>query len=158
MTKYPIILVHGLAIKQSKVIKAFGKIERVLQNNGYTVFVADIDAFGTIENNAEQLKAFVLSVLATTQKSKVNIIAHSKGGLDTKYMITSLDMEDKIATLTTLCTPHKGSIIASWIWKLPTWLKRYIAFWINSFYKSIGDKSFQTAYCTQPPRLLQLQR
>ena len=30
MTKYPIILVHGLAIKESRVMRAFGKIEQVL--------------------------------------------------------------------------------------------------------------------------------
>ena len=59
MTKYPIVLVHGLALRQSKAIKAFGKIEKVLRDGGYTVFVADIDAFGTIETNAEQLREFI---------------------------------------------------------------------------------------------------
>ena len=139
MTKYPIILVHGLALRQSKALRAFGRIETVLKNNGVAVFVADIDAFGTIENNAEQLREFVLKVICCTNAEKVNIIAHSKGGLDAKHMITELNMEDKVASLTTLCTPHKGSIIASWIWRLPMWAKRYIAFFINSFYKLVGD-------------------
>ena len=141
MTRYPIILVHGLALRQSKAIRAFGKIENVLREGGYTVFVADIDAFGSIENNAQQLKDFVLGVLTETEAEKVNIIAHSKGGLDSKYMITALGMEDKVASLTTLCTPHRGSIIASWIWALPRWLKRYLAFIINCFYKLVGDKN-----------------
>ena len=140
MTKYPIVLVHGLALRQSKAIKAFGKIEKVLRDGGYTVFVADIDAFGAIETNAEQLREFISGVLGETGSEKVNIIAHSKGGLDSKYMITNLGMEDKVASLTTLCTPHKGSIIASWIWKLPMWLKKYIAFFINGFYRLAGDE------------------
>lgn len=140
MTKYPIILVHGLAIKESKVMRAFGRIEKVLRDGGYTVYVADIDAFGSIETNAEQLKSFVSVVLDETKAEKANIIAHSKGGLDTKYMITRLGMEDKIASLTTLCTPHRGSIIASWVWSLPLWMKRIIAFFINSFYKLAGDE------------------
>jgi len=55
-------------------------------------------------------------------------------------MITELGMEDRIASLTTLCTPHKGSIIASRIWKLPMWIKRIIAFFINSFYRLVGDE------------------
>ena len=79
-------------------------------------------------------------MLGETGSAKVNIIAHSKGGLDSKYMITNLGMEDKVASLTTLCTPHKGSIIASWIWKLPMWLKKYIAFFINGFYRLAGDE------------------
>ena len=138
--KYPIILVHGIAIKQTKAIKAFGRIEHVLRDAGHTVFVADTDAFGTIENNAEQLKKFALKVLSETGAEKVNVIGHSKGGLDTKYMISALDMEDKVASLTTLCTPHRGSIVASWIWKLPSFIKRFLAFFINFTYKRLGDE------------------
>ncbi|MBP3401554.1 MAG: hypothetical protein J6K85_00680 [Clostridia bacterium] len=124
-----------------RIMNAFGKIGDVLANEGNSVHIADTDGFGTIESNAEQLKSFIERVLAETGAEKVNIIAHSKGGLDSKYMITELGMEDKVASLTTLCTPHKGSIIASWIWKLPMWLKRYFAFFINTFYKiALGDK------------------
>ena len=140
-TKYPIILVHGLMIKQSKILKAFGKIEKVLDEAGYDVYVSDHDAYGSIENNAEQLKSYILNVLEKTGAEKVNIISHSKGGLDSKYMIENLGMEDKVASLTTLCTPHKGSVVASVIWKLPMWIKKVIAFFINSFYKLfLGDK------------------
>lgn len=134
-------MAHGIAAKQVRIMNAFGKIGDVLANEGNSVHIADTDGFGTIESNAEQLKSFIERVLAETGAEKVNIIAHSKGGLDSKYMITELGMEDKVASLTTLCTPHKGSIIASWIWKLPMWLKRYFAFFINTFYKiALGDK------------------
>lgn len=138
--KYPIILVHGLMIKHFKRFRAFGKIEQVLDAAGHNVFVATHDGFGSIENNAEQLKKFIEDVLSKTGAEKVNLIGHSKGGLDSKYLITHLGMEDKIASLTTLATPHKGSIIASWIWRLPKWIKKTIAFFINTFYKLLGDK------------------
>ena len=127
-TKYPIILAHGLVAKQLKIINAFGRIEKELTDAGYTVYVADTDGFGSIETNAEQLKKFTERVLEECKCDKVNIIAHSKGGLDSKYMITKLGMEDNVASLTTLCTPHKGSIIASKIWDLPMGLKKFIAF------------------------------
>lgn len=136
-TKYPIILVHGIAAKEARIMNAFGRIGDELTRAGYSVHIADTDGFGTIESNAVQLKDFVERVLAETGAGKVNIIAHSKGGLDSKHMITELGMEDRVASLTTLCTPHKGSIIASWIWKLPMWLKRYFAFFINLFYKVV---------------------
>lgn len=134
-TKYPIVLVHGIAAKQGRIMNAFGKIGKKLSEAGYEVYIADTDAFGRIETNAEQLRDYINGILAKNGAEKVNIISHSKGGLDAKHMIMSLGMEDKVASLTTLCTPHKGSIIASWMWKLPGFIKKLIAFFINAFYK-----------------------
>lgn len=134
-TKYPIVLAHGIAAKQLKVLNAFGKIGHKMTEVGYDIHIADTDGFGRIETNAEQLRSFILAVLERTGAEKVNIIAHSKGGLDSKYMITELGMEDKVASLTTLCTPHRGSVIASGFWRLPGFIKRVIAFFINTFYK-----------------------
>lgn len=140
-SKYPIVLVHGIAAKQLRILNAFGKIGDELKKEGYTVYISDHDGFGSIENNAAQLKTFIEGVLNETGAEKVNIIAHSKGGLDSKYMITKLGMDDKVASLTTLCTPHKGSIVASKIWELPMPIKKIIAFFIDMFYcLFMGDK------------------
>lgn len=139
-TKYPIILVHGIMIKDFKKFKAFGKIEKILTLAGYKVYTARIDGLGTIKDNALQLKWQIISILDKEQISKVNLIAHSKGGLDSKYMIEHLDMENKVASLTTLCTPHKGSVIASILLKLPKFLIKLIAWWLNLLYKIAGDK------------------
>jgi len=140
-SKYPIVLAHGIAAKQLRILNAFGKISGELEKEGYKVYIADTDGFGSVENNAEQLKDFINKVLLETGAEKVNIIAHSKGGLDAKYMITKLYMEDYVASLTTLCTPHRGSIIASKIWTLPMPIKKIIAFSIDMFYCVFcGDK------------------
>lgn len=140
-TKYPIILAHGIAAKQLKVLNAFGKIGHELEKEGYKVYIADTDGFGSIESNAKQLKSFIKDLQEKYGYEKVNIIAHSKGGLDAKYMITKLYMEDHVASLTTLCTPHKGSIIASKIWNLPMPIKKILAFFIDMFYCLFcGDK------------------
>ena len=141
MTKYPIILVHGLALRDTKLVRAFGKIENKLIESGHKVYTANIDAFGTVENNAKQLKERIGEILKDTNSDKINIIAHSKGGLDSKYMISHLDMAEKVASLTTLCTPHKGSPVATKIWGLPMWLKKCLSFFINVFYKIIGDEN-----------------
>lgn len=140
-SKYPIILAHGIAAKQLRILNAFGRIKEKLEASGYAVYVADTDGFGCIETNAEQLKRYIERVLVETGAEKVNIIAHSKGGLDSKYMITNLGMENKVASLTTLCTPHRGSIIASKIWDLPSPIKKLCALSIDLFYRLIlGDK------------------
>ena len=93
-TKYPIILVHGIIIKDIKFIKSFGNIDRILRIQGHHVYKSNVDGVGTIENNASMLKEEILSILEKEKVDKVNIIAHSKGGLDSKYMIQQLGMED----------------------------------------------------------------
>ncbi|MDE7395353.1 MAG: hypothetical protein K2M95_04465 [Clostridiales bacterium] len=140
VTRYPVILVHGIILKDNIFFKSFGKIGKRLKKCGYCVSTAPTDGFGTIENNAAQLKAYVEKVLEKEHAEKVNLIAHSKGGLDSIYMIENLGMEDKVASLTTLCTPHLGSPIASYILGYPKWLLKFIAFWINLWYRIFGDK------------------
>ena len=140
-TKYPILLVHGVMIKDWKFIKCFGNIKKMLNQAGFDVETSKTDGFGTIENNAIQLKKQVEEMLIKYNTSKVNIIAHSKGGLDSKYMIKELNMESSIASLTTLCTPHKGSKIADKILMLPKWIIKILEFWINLIYKIFKDEN-----------------
>ena len=92
-SKYPIILVHGIMLKDFKFFKAFGKIEKALKDEGYYVETSKTDGFGTISNNAYQLKKQILRILDEQKTNKINIIAHSKGGLDAKDMIKNLGME-----------------------------------------------------------------
>ena len=139
-TKYPIVLVHGIALKDWRFFRAFGRTERLLSGAGYAVSTADTDSFGRIETNAEQLCDYVNGVLSKTGAEKVNIIAHSKGGLDTLYMIDKLGMADRVASVTFLCTPHRGSRIATMLYGLPRPVRGFLAFWINFWYKLFGDK------------------
>lgn len=127
-------------MKDFRFFRAFGRIEKILKNNGYTVFTAKTDGFGAIENNAVQLKAFIQTVIIKYKVEKVNIIAHSKGGLDARHMIDRLGMEKKVASLTTLCTPHRGAQLATKIYALPNPIKKFIAFWLNLAYKIFGDE------------------
>lgn len=139
-TKYPIVLVHGIVIKDIFFIKSFGQIDRMLRIQGFDVYKSKIDGFGSIENNAAKLKEEIENILKEKNVEKVNIIAHSKGGLDSKYLIQNLGMEDKVASLTTLCTPHKGTPLASNILRFPRWMLKFVAFWINFWYRLFGDK------------------
>lgn len=140
MNAYPIILVHGIIVKEFLFFKAFGGIEKRLRKAGFAVFTADTDGFGTIEGNAVQLKAFTEKVLAETGAEKVHFIAHSKGGLDAKFALSALGLKEHAASLTTLCTPHRGSGIATWLYRRPRWLMKFIAFWINLWYRICRDK------------------
>jgi triacylglycerol lipase len=48
---------------------------------------------------------------------KIHIIAHSMGGLDARLLISRnlKGLRDRIASLTTLCTPHEGSLAADFL-------------------------------------------
>ena len=139
-TKYPLILVHGIMLKDWKFVKAFGNIQNILTEQGYMASTAPTDGFGSIETNAHQLQAYVLQVLEETGQDKVNLICHSKGGLDARYMIQTLDMADKVASVTFLCTPHKGSQIATKLYALPKPLRGLIAWWLTLWYRIFGDQ------------------
>ena len=139
-TRYPIVLAHGVLLKDVLCFRSFGRIEKQLKKSGHRIFSADHDGFGCIETNAIQLKAYIEKTLAETGAEKVNIIAHSKGGLDSLYMIDNLGMRDKIASLTFISTPHRGSAVAVFLYSLPKIIRWPVVFVINTLYRILGDK------------------
>jgi triacylglycerol lipase len=102
------------------VLAPWGRIPHVLREKGVEIYFGNTDAWGSIESNAELLKATVDKVLEETGKEKVNIIAHSKGGLDSRYMIWKYNYGDKVTSLTTVSTPHHGAVLADMILDLKT--------------------------------------
>jgi len=138
-TKYPILLVHGIAVRDG-LFRIWGKIPKVLKANGANVFVGKHDALGTFEHNALQLKNRIEKILTDTGAEKVNIIAHSKGGLDSRRLINLDGMADKVASLTTIGSPHHGLNYVDRLLKIPGCLFGPFTLVVNTFYKIIGDK------------------
>jgi triacylglycerol lipase len=58
-----------------------------------------------------QLKRFIETEYGN---EAIHLIGHSMGGLDSRYLISKLGMENRILTLTTVGTPHRGSPFADW--------------------------------------------
>ena len=91
-TKYPLILVHGIGFRDIKYFNYWGRIPKELTRYGATIYYGNQEALGTIAYNAEDIRNKIKEVLKETGCEKVNIIAHSKGGLDSRYAISCLDM------------------------------------------------------------------
>lgn len=140
-TKYPIILVHGTIIKSFPFFPAFRFISDFLRAQGLHVYVTNQDGVGTIGNNAVQLKEEILQILQQENCDKVNIIAHSKGGLDARYMISKLDMAAHVASLTTLSTPHHGSGLSAKLLKMPKLFAKITAFFVDTFFRIFRDQN-----------------
>ena len=111
--QYPVVLVHGIYAHDRKGgAKFWGRIPDTLRSLGIEVFFGNTDAWGEYESNAAVLKKTIEEILKGTKKEKVNIIAHSKGGIDCRYLIWKYHFGDKVASLTTICSPHRGAEIA----------------------------------------------
>jgi len=84
----------------------------VLQDNGVLVYFGNTDAWGSVRSNASLLQTTISEILENGNHERVNIIAHSKGGIDSRYFIWKYDFADRVASLTTVSTPHRGAEIA----------------------------------------------
>lgn len=140
-TQYPVILVSGLGFQdQNKLLHYWGNIPDYLKTHGCTVYTAQQDAFNSITDNAIKLKFRILDILETTKSDKINIIGHSKGGLEGRYLISRLGMAEQVSSLTTLGSPHHGTYLADIILGNAPLPKVATARLVNLYATIIGDK------------------
>jgi triacylglycerol lipase len=104
-----------MAVRDGKNVGSWGRIPRFLRGCGADLYFGGTDAWGAYETNAALLKEQVEMVLQKTGKERVNLIAYSTGGIDARYMIWKYDMGGRIASLTAVSTPHRGSELADFI-------------------------------------------
>jgi len=121
--KNTIILAHGLlgfdeirlAGQYLPGIQYWRGITDALAEKGIEVIVAAVPPSGSVEARAAKLAT---SIAEKAKGKQVNIIAHSMGGLDSRYMISQLRPTDfKILSLTTIATPHRGSAFADYVFE-----------------------------------------
>lgn len=114
-TKYPIVLAHGLAgfDELFGVFEYFFGIPSELRGKGATVFVTQVSAFQSTAARGEQLIDQIETIAAITGKPKVNLIGHSHGGLDVRYVASV--RPDLVASVTTVASPHQGAELADFL-------------------------------------------
>lgn len=142
--KYPVLLVHGMGFRDSKYINYWGRIPAKLEENGCKIFYGNQDSNGTVESNGAFLAEKMREILEETGAAKLNVIAHSKGGLDIRYAISSLKMSRYIASLTTISTPHNGSLTVDKLLKLPKFMVKFVAGCCDVWLRICGDKNPNT--------------
>ena len=119
-TKYPIVFGHGMAGFIQIGSDPFGldywyQILPDLARNGGNVWATRVSPFNSSEVRGEQLKQQVEEILAITGAQKVNLIGHSHGGPTIRYVAGVIP--NKVASLTSVGAPHKGSPVADLILK-----------------------------------------
>lgn len=138
--KYPVLLVHGMGFRDGLKAGYWGRIPKALEKEGCKVYFGNQDSNATVEENGRFLAGRIREIIEFSGAEKLNVIAHSKGGLDIRYAISSLGMDRYVASLTTISTPHNGSYTMDRIMKLPRVLIRFIASCSNFWLRILGDK------------------
>jgi len=113
--KEAVVFVHGLLGFSSfsilgKEIQYFRSLRSLLKRCPQQIFFPALPPNGVIEDRARVLADFLSRIRA----DRVDLVAHSMGGLDSRYLIHHLDPMHRVRSLTTLATPHHGSPLARW--------------------------------------------
>lgn len=112
--RHPVVLLHGMMgfdeVKLAgRTHEYFRGVPERLRRLGADVHVVRVPPTGSVAARAEALARAVRSIDAR----RVNIIAHSMGGLDARYAIARLGLDSRVASLTTVGTPHQGTPLAN---------------------------------------------
>ncbi|KAI1313376.1 hypothetical protein EDD11_002686 [Mortierella claussenii] len=103
-------------------------VREALSEIGCSVHTAKVPPFAGIEQRAQHLKEYIERTVE--HGAELNLIAHSMGGLDCRYMVSQLQSSHfKVRSLTTLATPHRGSSFADYVMSDIVGQRRLELFW-----------------------------
>jgi triacylglycerol lipase len=117
-----IVLVHGILGFRNKFgVEYFRGVAEHFRAQGHSVFVPELDPTQGIKFRGDQLgdqvnNAFNRRLLDRAEKT--HIVAHSMGGLDSRYLLSPVSQKQlvvSVRSLTTISTPHRGSAITDLI-------------------------------------------
>ncbi len=107
-TRYPVVLVHGLAGFDSILVDYFYGVKHELARVGAVdVYTPQLSAVNYSEVRGEQLLDYLEQLQAITGADKFNLIGHSQGGIDSRYVAAV--RPDLVASVTSVGSPHFGS-------------------------------------------------
>jgi triacylglycerol lipase len=116
LPRYPVVFCHGmlamttLHMQLPENLNCFSALREFLRERGYRALFPQVAPTGGIVARARQLREQILD----WTDEPINIVAHSMGGLDARYLITHLGLADKVRSLTTIATPHRGTYLVDW--------------------------------------------
>ncbi len=141
-TKYPILLVHGVFFRDIELLNYWGRIPKELTKNGADIYYGEHESAAAIADSAKELEKRIKWIRYDLGCEKVNIIAHSKGGLDCRYAMAHSDVAKYVASLTTINSPHKGCLFADYLLgKISHKVQQKVADTYNNAMLHLGDKN-----------------
>jgi len=140
-TKYPLFMVHGIFFRDFEHLNYWGRVPKALEENGAEIYYGNHMSSSSVERSARELSDRLEEVCRKAGCEKVNVIAHSKGGLDMRYAISKLGADKYVASLTTINTPHRGCEFAEYLLnKIPQKQQELVAEKYDAIFRKLGDK------------------
>jgi triacylglycerol lipase len=113
---YPIVFCHGmlafttLRMQRPADSNYFSPLREFFRERGFRVLYPQVAPTAGVVERAGQL----YEQITRWTDEPVNLVAHSMGGLDARYLITHLGLANQVRSLTTVSTPHRGTYLADW--------------------------------------------
>ncbi len=114
--RHPVVFCHGmlafstLSMHLPKDLNCFSALRPFLRERGFRVLFPQVAPTSGVAARAQQLR----DQITRWTNEPVNLVAHSMGGLDARYLVTHLGMADRVRSLTTVATPHRGTYLVDW--------------------------------------------
>ena len=141
-TRYPILMVHGVFFRDFKYFNYWGGFQRNWKKMERPSTMGIISLRHLLPTALRKFAMRIEEIVRESGCEKVNIIAHSKGGLDCRYAISRLGMDRYVATLTTVNTPHRGCEFADYLLdKIPGGARDKVAEGYNAALRKLGDEN-----------------
>jgi Alpha/beta hydrolase family len=102
-----VVLVHGMGSFTAGSVDYFYRVPQLYRSLGARVIVPRLTMFDSVEARAKELQAQLDGV-----SGPLVLLAHSQGGLDSRYLVTKLGYADRVRAVVTIATPHHGSPVA----------------------------------------------
>ncbi|HEY3710057.1 MAG TPA: alpha/beta fold hydrolase [Amycolatopsis sp.] len=111
----PVVFLHGLG---ATYYEDLNFMQAAVAAKGYCTFSQTYGAYPgfpvvgglrPIADSAAEIKTFIGQVLAETGASKVDIVGHSEGGLQSLYVTKTQGIADKIGTVVAIAPPAHGT-------------------------------------------------
>lgn len=147
LLRHPLVLVHGLfgfdsfKVAGWEAMSYFRGIGESLRSKGIRVVAPRLSPTASVATRAQQLTDFIHQ---SFPQDKVHVIAHSMGGLDSRYAISCLGLHSSVLSLTTVGTPHLGTSAADiGVSRLESYVKpwlRYLGIPHDAFYDLMTER------------------
>ncbi|WP_143536814.1 esterase/lipase family protein [Rubricoccus marinus] len=143
-TRYPVVLLHG-----------FGALANVLQGGvlhreamylrarGIHAYAPHANPYDTVAVRSATWAEHLERAMEETGADKLNLIGFSSGGLDARWLAREMGWADRIASVVTVSTPHRGTALAQFVLDRPERLRS----WAVAFMDFVG----RAAYELEPP-------
>jgi triacylglycerol lipase len=108
---YPIVLAHGFSgFHNIGPLNYFYGVQDALSKDGHLVFVTQVDPYNSSEARGAELVTQVQQILGETGSPKVNLVCHSQGALDCRYVANKLGSQ--IGAVVLVAGVNRGDYIA----------------------------------------------